>query len=272
MAAPRAVVTGPQAAPPRVGLIVSAVTPNGEGSRWQGGITYDPETGTTGYRADLCEPTEGARDLDPQPDVVEWDAYAVGDGILCTALAANRTDWRAQVRRQLESVAERQVSAELWGGTLAQAHGYPNLWLDNGNAESVGAPGQSPRVGLALLEQYLADTARGQRGMVHAPRAVVSVWAQVGGIRREGGLLLTVHDTIVVPAAGYPNDDGKVFATGMVEVRRGEVEVTGDPLSQGAHVDRSTNTVEVRAEQAALASWDGVAHGTVQVDLDVVTA
>lgn len=269
MAAPKVVVQGTQAAPPRVGLIVSAATPSGEGSRWQGGITYDPETGQPGYRTDLCDPGENDRDLPARPEVVAWDAYAIGDGIRCTALAANRTDWRAQARRQLEAVAEYQLSAELWSGTLATAHGYDNLFLDNGDAHDVVTSGADvgPRDALAFLEQYLADAARGQRGMIHAPRAIVSTWAQDGGLRREGGLILTTHDTIVVPGAGYPLDSGKAFATGMVEVRRGDVEITGDPLSS-AEVDRDTNTVEVRAEQVALASWDGVAHGAVNVDID----
>lgn len=272
MPAPRAVVTGTQAAPPRVGLIVSAATPGGEGDRWQGGITYDPETGQPGYRADLCDPASDARDLPDRPAAVEWDAYVIGDGVRCTALAANRTDWRAQARRQLEAVAEHQLSAELWGGALAIANTYPNLYLDNGDAHDVIDTGAdvAPRWALAALEQYLADALNGQRGMIHAPRAVVSVWAQEGGLRREGGLILTTHDTIMVPGAGYPLS-GKVFATGMVEVRRGDVEITGDPLSS-AQIDRATNTVEVRAEQAALASWDGQAHGVANVDLDAVYA
>ena len=264
MAAPRAVVTGSPAAPPRVGLVVSANTPTSTDNRWEGGIVYDPETGQLGYRTDDCEPGETDRDL-PVRGPVEWDAYVVGDGIRCSTFGINARDWRAQVRRQLEAVAEFQISSELWSGSLAAEHNYPNLALTDGG-EAIGTGNQDPIDSLALLEQYLAEQG-GQRGMIHAPRSLVTVWTAYGMVVRDGGLLLTIHDTIVVPGVGYDAADGEAVATGMVEVRRGEVVITGDPTTDAVSVDRETNTVEVRAEQMALASWDGRAHGRVAVDL-----
>lgn len=265
-AGPKTVVSSPPAAAPRVGLLVSANSPADDNGRWQGGIVYDPETGHSGYTTSECEPGEDDRALDDAPETTEWEPYIVGAGYRCTALAANRTDWRAKVRRFLEARAEEQISAELWTGTISQAHGLGNRRLNSGG-EAVTAGAVEPREGLALLEQYLAENAGGQRGMIHAPRALVSHWAQDGGLRRDGGLILTIHDTIVVPGAGYP-EVGMAFATGMIDVRRGPVDLFGDPQQDaGGSIDRGVNTIEVRAEQVALASWDGIVHGAAEINL-----
>jgi hypothetical protein len=263
MAGARLVVSPPPAAAPRVGLLVSALQPSGEGERWGNGVTYDPETGQTGYRTDECDPGGDDRDLDARRDNVEWTPYVVGDGIVCSAMAARGRDWNAQARRQLDAVAEYQISAELWSGTLAQAHGYPNAYLLDDDGFDVGV-GLDPVEALAELELYLASCGGGQRGMIHAPRDVVTRWAGHTLLRREGSLILTIHDTIVVPGAGY--DGATAVATGMVEVRRGAVVLTGDPLSSASGgIDRTTNLVEVRAEQLALASWDKACHGVATI-------
>jgi len=265
MAGARLVVASPPAAAPRVGLLASALQPpSGEGERWGNGITYDPETGQLGYRTDDCDPGDDDRELDARPDVVAWDPYVVGDGIVCTALAARGRDWRAQARRQLDAVAEYQISAELWSGTLAQAYSYPNRYLTNATGSTNVGTLTDAVEALAELEQYLSDCAGGQRGMIHAPREHVTRWVADGLIRREGALLLTYLDTIVVPGAGYDGD--VAVATGMVEVRRGAATITGDPLGDGT-IDRAKNTVEVRAEQLALASWDASCHGIATINL-----
>lgn len=259
MAGARLVVTPPPAAAPRVGLLVSALQPEGEGERWGNGITYDPETGQVGYRVDECDPGASDRDLEARRDDVEWEPYIIGDGIVCTAMAARGRDWNAQARRQLDAVAEFQISSELWSGTLATAHTYPNRYLTAGGDAIAGSPFADTITLLAALEQYLADCAGGQRGMIHAPRDIVTQWVADGMITRQGALLLTVHDTIVVPGAGYTGSTA--VATSMVEVRRGPITITGDPIATPEQVDRSLNTVEVRAEQQALASWDLSCHG-----------
>ena len=264
MAGARLVVTPPPAAAPRVGLLVSALQPSGEGERWGNGITYDPETGQTGYRTDECDPDPADRDLEARRATVEWQPYVIGDGIVCTALAARGRDWQAQARRQLDAVAEYQISAELWAGTVADDHSYPNRHLTDAAAgDVVGGAGLGSVDALAALEGYLSSCHGGQRGMIHAPRLIVTHWVADGLVRREGSLLLTIMDTIVVPGAGYTG--ATAVATSMVEVRRGPVTVTGDPLTQAGQVDRSTNLVEVRAEQQALASWDLSCHGVVTI-------
>lgn len=276
----RAPVMPPPAAPPRYGLLTSAAPANdAPGTRWVEGITYDPETGVSGYRTDVCDPGATDRAIAAPDGIVEWDPYVIGAGIRCTALAAPRQDWRARARRALDSQAEAQISAELWTGELAQEHGYPNRWL--ADVTSVDILTESGPVGLthglACLEQYLAECNGGQRGMIHATPQVATHWQGLDLLRREGKLLLTVLDTIVVPGSGYTgtDPDGNVgdgnvwaYATGMVTVRRDDqVDYAGDPLANPEQVNRSTNLVELRAEQLALASWDGICHGGVRLDV-----
>ena len=264
--APRLRVEAPPVAPPRVGLLPSALDGDTSDPRWEGGIVYEPEAGQTGFRVDLCTSSESfSKALPDRLPVVEWEPYGIGDGIRCTALAARGRDWRAQARRQVEAVAEYQISSELMYGTLAQAFGYPNLYLADGNAAVIGAVDTDPLVAFACLEGYLRDCAAGQRGMIHASRQIVTRWVANSLVTRQGSMLLSVHDTVVVPGAGYTGT--KAYATGMVEVRRGPIQIYGDPLSSD-QIDRTDNTVEIRGEQPALASWDGVCHAEIDVDVD----
>lgn len=276
MPGPAAVVPAPPAAAPRVGLLVSARQPTDDDDRWVSGFTYDPELCGTGYITSVCDPDASDRDLDASPTDVVWEPYVVGGGIVCSTFGWRGRDWQAQARRALEAVAEYQISHELWTGTQATAEGFANRFLADVAAVDIltesGPVGLTH--GLACLEQYLSDTLAGRRGMIHATRQTITHWQGLGLVRREGNLLLTVHDTFVVPGAGYdgstpdgaPATSGDVwaYATDIVDVRRSTAEIIGGPDATG--VDRSVNTTEVRAEQAAVASWEGCAHGGVRLD------
>lgn len=279
MPGPPAVVPAPPAAAPRVGLLVSARQPTDEDDRWVGGFRYDPELCGTGYITSVCNPSASDRDLSAQPTDADWEPYVVGAGIQCSTFGFRARDWQAQARRALEAVAEFQISVELWTGTQATAEGLPNRHLADVAAVDIltetGPVGLTH--GLACLEQYLSETIGGRRGMIHATRQTVTHWQGLDLIRREGNLLLTVHDTIVVPGAGYDGStpdgaaaaDGDVwaYATDIVDVRRAAAEIIGGPDATG--VDRDVNTTEIRAEQPAVASWEGCAHGGVRLDITV---
>ena len=278
MARPAAVVAAPPAAPPRVGLLVSARTPTDDDTRWVNGFRYDPENPGLGYITSICDPGATDRDLDDSSTDVDWQPYIVGAGIKCSTLGAAGREWDAQARRALDAIAEYRISRELWRGDQAQAESLPNRYLASAESDIVTEAGPVDVVqGLACLEDYLAKTTGGRRGMIHANRTVVTWWMRFGLVRRDTGLLLTSVDTIVVPGAGYDGStpdgadpvDGDVwaYATDLVDVRRSAIDIFGGPNASG--VDRTLNTVEIRAEQAAVASWDGIAHGAARLDVDV---
>jgi hypothetical protein len=115
--------------------------------------------------------------------------------------------------------------------------------------------------------------------MIHMTRLMATVLAHKGALRREGGLLLTILDTIVVPGVGYlgtgPDDAmpaaGEwMYATGMVKVWRGTVQLfpasddEREWMSQA--LDRAANTVTARAERPYMVGFDPCCHAAAHAD------
>jgi len=289
---PATTLTPRPAAPPVVGLIVSArdpfaqaaglidisdgskVTPDG---RWQNGFEYAVELAGTGYITSQCDPQSADRALDEQLASPAWEPYVIGDGIKCSTFGWQGREWAAQALRLLNANAEFLISHEFWHGAIAVRDNLPNRFLaDVANVDILTESGPTGLThGLACLEQYLADMG-GQRGMIHASRQVITHWLTLNLIERRGNVMFDPFDNIIVPGAGYDGStpdgadasDGDVwaYATGLVDVFRGPVDYTGLP-DDPAWIGRATNDVEVRAEQAAVASWDGRVHGAVRLDV-----
>lgn len=274
MAGPRASLNGPLAAPPRLGLVAQAAVDT-SAERWESGFSYNPEAcGDAAGVADPCE--SNARNVDradANPDLVEVEPFAVWAADTCSALDRGR-DWQGRVRRQLEACRSKQIEAEFWAGTLATAEGWPNRFLRSEDSDVVTAGGTTPVAALACLEQGLADCKCGGRGMIHATPQLVTHWANTGLVRREGNQLLTYLDTIVVAGEGYTGDGPLAsdtsnvwaYATGLVQIRLGAIEVYGGLTADG--VDRSDNTMTAYADQLAAVAWDGCCHLAAEVDLD----
>lgn len=268
----------PPARAPRVGLLPSVTPVTQTDGRWAGGIIYTPEAphGTPRQVIDPCGVAPGDMDPEPEAAAVEWDTYVLHDGVVCSTFGHGAREWEAVARRRLASVESFQLERELWTGTRAQASGWPNPRLASPAADSLHEAGATDAAhGLELLEEYLAKTLHGQRGAIHATPQVATRWYGLDLIRREGPLLLTVMDTIVVPGHGYPGTgpdgtvgDGNVwaYATDEIDVRLGGVNTTR--LGPGT-LDRSINDVSVRAERFGLASWPGEVLGAVRLDVEV---
>lgn len=292
---PLTTLTAPSAAPPVVGLLASArdpfstregvldlatgsrVAPDG---RWRNGFEYNPELAGVGYITSQCDPQAGDRAIDARLGNAEWEPYVIGDGIACSTFGWRGRDWRAQVTRQLNSIAEYQISYEFWHGVIAQRDGLANGWLANAATSDDLTEGTAVPLthGLACLQQYLADMG-GQRGMIHASRQVITHWLSLNLVERRGAVQFDPFDNIIVPGAGYDGStpdgagpsDGDVwaYATGIVDVFRGPIDYSGVPEDTPEQIGRSTNDIEIRAEQDAVASWDGRVHGAVRLDVDV---
>lgn len=274
---PRSAVVAPPALPPRVGLYASAPVSNETGDRWELGFTYLPESCGTGGVADPCD--NATKTIDANPTTVEFDPFVVWAGDKCSSFGFDAHDFPGRARRLLEACESFQVAHELWTGDLAQAQGFPNAFLASTASDEVSSSAVTPIIALSCLEQGLAECACGERGMIHATRQIVSIWSQNQMLRREGGLTLTINDTIVVADAGYdgsapdgsPAADGSIwaYATGMVTVRHGPVDVV--PGSFAEALDRSVNTIEFRAERLAAATFDPCCHLAVEIDADLCT-
>lgn len=133
----------------------------------------------------------------------------------------------------------------------------------------------APRVGLSYLENAIGERT-GRLGMIHGTPAIITAWGAGGGLETVDGVLRTTNGTPVIDGSGYigahpigggglPGPTGTkewAFATGPVQVRfasevRRRVEES---------VDRSDNSVVVRAERYVLADWDKALQVGVYID------
>lgn len=263
------------AAPPRVGLIASALTVDELEVRWEQGFEIEPEGCGESGTFDPCLSlalSDGTRAAK-----FGFVPFGVWAQTRCSTAGFSERDWQGRATRHLLACESRQIAHELWRGSLAKVSNpaWPNRYLAHQGSDVVTAGAASPAQALQCLEAGLADCACGSRGMIHAPRDVVLRWSENGLVRREGNLILTINDTIVVGDAGYdgssPNDvsraDGSVwaYATDMVEVRRGKIEVV--PSSLGEALDRSDNTIRMRALRIAAATWSGCCWFAAEINL-----
>lgn len=270
---PRQAVTAPVNTPPLVSLVRSARRVDEGDFRWENGFAFSPEGCEGGGILDPCGTTE--KTISDNPALVEYDPYVVYAGDKCSSFGWQDRDYQARARRFLEACQSKHIAAELWTGTLATSASFPNPFFTD-IAGDVVATAVTPTEALACLEQGLAECQCGA-GMIHATPNVVTHWINAGLVLREGGLLMTYLGTIVVADGGYPGTgpggtepaSGAVwaYATGIVEVRLGEVQIFPATLKEA--LNRETNLIEFRAERMASAVWDNCCLLAASVDVEL---
>lgn len=107
--------------------------------------------------------------------------------------------------------------------------------------------------------------------MLHLPILMTGGLAEY--VRRDGGLLLTRQDNIVVVDAGYPGTGPSgepvgatawAYATAPVQIRISDLAVQSDPVQV---VDRATNTITVWAERVFAATFDPCVHFAKEITI-----
>lgn len=189
----------------------------------------------------------------------------------CSSFGWQKAEYEARARRALAAVASTLVEEEYWEGALVPA----NEHLAMPHATTVGAA-LGRRVALAELVQALADTNAGT-GVIHARPRLVQHWLQDGALEVRSNKLWTKNGHLVVQGAGYtgtgPADQavaGAVewaYATDNLVVLRGPVVITPGSINEA--IDRASNTVVFRAEQAYAVITNHKAHLAVSVDTAV---
>lgn len=305
-------VSQPQLQPPVINLRDSsydALALNDEtNGQWVRGFAYLPEGNQPPSGFFPCA-TVDVSSVPANNSAVYWQPFVTWTGITCSTLGWQAFDWQGRAQRLLDVGTPKALEHEFWSGEWAKAAGFtdgmgsdnPNLWLAmSAISDSVSStPGNFGPVDLtpasgpvstfrafAMLEQAIADSGLGARGMIHTrPEAAPGYLA----VRRDGDLLLTQNDTIVVAGTGYPNlgpggttpvaGNVWLYATGIPQVRvdrvgpNNGVQLYPNPLSDGdpdwyiKALDKGTNTLTVRAERFASVSWDGTVHFAVQAVL-----
>lgn len=285
------------AAPPEIGLLVSAIPAQREemaGGDWKKGVTYRPEGCTSGR---VFTPTCGASDESDYilrgdsdaPDNVDWLPYILSIEIDCSTFDGGEQGAEARIsegRRVMESMTEYLLAYEFWTGeqvslsTLADdTTPYPNTWLaDTANVDVVNGAGLDPIPALACLESYLGRRNGGQQGMIHASPGVVSHWQAGGALTREGNRIYTVNRNIVIASPGYIGTsptrtlgDNNVWAYATDLVRYWvdpEIQITDLQASISVY----TNEQVVIAQRVALAEWQRCRHGGVRINVPACEA
>lgn len=300
-------VPAPPVLPPVINLVTSSRNPlangpqvdedTGEPVRWENGYAFQAAINVDPTNKSMCSSNEdegtGEPDTTTAP-LVQTTPWFVETEEHCSVMGYRGRDYIGRAVTGLAAATPKGVEREFWTGALATADGAPNLFLANGGATDVTpTPGTAVSIEEAVerLEAALAGCGAGGRGMIHvAPIGTPPLTV----VRRDGPLLLTPRDTIVVSGSGYPGTSPTgsapaagttwLYATGLVEVRLGDIEVFGrvsggqawlgvgdGSQPQGfdpdkftpALVDRTTNDLVVPARRVVAASWDGVCHFAV---------
>jgi len=279
-------VTAPAVTPSARGLLQTVRPVTGDDPHWTGGFSFPPNGCLT---ATLIDPQCGRPDdepVDPEelPTVVQYTPHAVVIAATCTSLSGTLASGiGARIRTAMEAAQGPPIERELWRGDRAQLDALPNFYLAGGSPAFVNlTPGVSDAIpgfyALSALQAHLAECNNGARGMIHAPRQVVTMWQRFGVVRIEGTVMLDAYDNWIVAGAGYDGSDpdGEVdttgntmwaYATGLVDVRLGEVVPIPGVDAIAEALNRGNNMLEWQANRFVGATWDGCCHAGARVNV-----
>lgn len=273
-------INAPQPVAGRRGLLRAAVPLMGVPAGWQNGVTFDPESCTVVGPIDVnCWADDFTKTPPDLPGIVAFRPYAALGGDVCSTMAASGRDRRGRAERNLTATESWQVEREVFDGVISATRDdvdHVNPFLTDGNADAATSAPTPPKYALAAMERALADCLHGQRGMIHATPDVVSLWDADGLVRVEGELLLTVHDTIVVPGTGYSGDDPDgdtatagsswAYGTPVMYLLQASIETVGGD-DQPGRVDRSVNTETYLVERVQVVLWNPCCLVAAEVDV-----
>ena len=239
----------------------------------------DTGSATPGAKSPPTENTTGGPGSYTNLAIVSFQPYLVVAEDWCSSFGFEERDFKGRALRLLDNATPAAVEHEFWTGALAQARGWENNYLMKSGKVTNLTPGTVPSVerGLAILQDYLANTGLGGQGMIHVqPQTTTSLLK----VRRVGSLLFDIFDNIVVPGSGYPmtGPGGEAPKTGNAFIAcsdlvmtRTEKDGTIFPETFAQAFDwgqaGSPNTIRFRAERFAAAYFDGFRQACCEVVL-----
>lgn len=262
------VVDAPSQLPTRAGSLRNTAVER-DGERLIDGIAFRPESCAAGHIIELCPPEPVTKTITAPSGTVTVDTVGLWVGDECSAMTPGAIgETIARAERRLDIVTSHMIEEYLWDGIDTPATGEATLASTAATDLSVSPV--SPVRAFALLVQAVDSVLQGARGVIHTPRWTVPYLANLDIIsRRENVIQVTGTDHVVITGSGYSGNDPDgnapadneawLYATGSVEYALSNFITPGreDPA---ALVDRSVNTVEVRAERGAAAWFDPCAH------------
>ena len=252
-------------------------------SFWTSGLTYEAmDAGVVVVNGTIMgtNPSADAVIVDNTDSTEHFKTYYPFDvkaSIKVSTMGTDPAHIEASAKRALDVVTQKAVEAEFWNGDVAKL-----LTSDNDNrylasAQSVDVtptPGTAVKVryGLALLEQAIAESPIGAKGVIHATRDVATALRLDAD---DSNTLKTELGTPLVAGVGYskkgptgavaPAGKAWMYATGPVSVRLGPTIITPNKLNQA--VDTRINNIEYFVDRPAAVTWSTTDSYAVLVDL-----
>jgi hypothetical protein len=255
--------------------LLGDVSLDGDMVRFEGGgVEFQPLPCSSGFVPFSATCDEDDLDGIQRQAPLRFDPVYLWAGVECSAASWGTDEGRRRAEQFLLIDQHRQLEREFWTGEVIEADNLPNLYLAmDGEVTELESGTATPLSrALSTLQQELADC--GGRGMIHATVRTASLWAALGLIRRNGGLLVDPFDNVIVPGVGYPGtapggaldatgDTAWAYATGIVDTRLGDIFIPSNPWEL---FDLDDNSQKVIAQRAAVAYWDGCCHLGINVD------
>lgn len=283
-------IPSPPAQPPRYSLLQVAGAAQLGGTPGDAlffGWQFDPEV-CGSARGGVIGLEEGgsyasAIDTGPaNPAIRKGESFVVWAADQASTMA--RRDRFGRARRGLAASESYWIARTLaTGSSLGLTQRTLNAAVLPGPQGNVSPGGSAvgPLRALMAVEKALGEALRGGRGMIHVALDVLDALVATNVLRFETTTWVTPVGNLIVADAGYtgagPGDavtpsagTSWIHGTSILSVGVGPVETnpSDEPL-QASDIDRSINDAVVRAHRLATWVWDGCAHVSAQVDLDV---
>jgi hypothetical protein len=209
----------------------------------------------------------------------------------CLTVGTKLEEMKATALKQNRVGTQKALEYELWTGGISRASDHlDNRFLSGPGSVDVtpGGTAVSVKLGIAALEQALADCGLGAAGVIHMTRAEAALAPTDGAIEWDNDKLMTILRTPVIAGVGYDTNvvwssdpvtgipiptPGPVapmpttqwmYATGPVSVHLGPSEIIDTPPM----VNIATNEITILAGRPAALFYDSCCTFAVNVDLE----
>ena len=267
-------VSAPQITATNAGSLLTNATVLDNQDRLLDGVTFHPELCLNGSLLELCPTEPVTKTFESGDGTATAPTYGIWVGDRCSS-AFDVSVFEETTRRvfaALDRTTSFKTEQALWTGigTITDNSALASTAADD--ITGITPSGLVTGIGQMVLALNLA--LGGGRGLIHVPQWVVPWLSFYGLLIRNGSILqITGTDHNVVAGTGYPGTDPDgnapgsaetwIYGTGPVNVLLSSIQVVPGEAAQA--VDRSVNTIEVRAERGVSAYFNPCAHLALNV-------
>lgn len=256
------------------------------------GVEYQPLCGGAGTTFDYCVTGGPGPGFYPTASRALRAAlpFTVFSEVDCAPVGDTWAQAGDDARNILATTEQYQVERAFWTGQAGglDSQVYPHLAAATPVTQSIVAGGLqltlqtqavvvsggslSPVSAIGALEGALSACYDGQ-GVLHVPESAIPALANLNMLKERGGKLLTQNGNLIVAGAGYTGSSPSgttptpgttwMYATGQIFMYRGAIQTVA---REEASLDRSTNTLKMRAYRTYVLGWD-CCHFAAQINV-----